>query len=328
MTTHTVSTSHQARAHFHPKPDGRKDPAGEAGWYLQREREMRGVSLEKAGQDTGVHPHHLEAIEAGDLTRLPERAQALEMIGAYARYLGFDPQPLVAHFSRLIPKEGRKTPGGLRPFSSARIIAFPLIERLRSATSGAGGVAASVLAAVLLFGGAVWLITPGARQEAGSLAVAARQPAAEKQAAGGEERGVRSVASISRVNEEPLKDDAPAVAADSMEALIAQTVPGVAGAEKIAAPAAKPAGSGFVLRAVDDIWMCVEDREGNKLYSGVMKKGETYTVPARKGLSIITRDGGLLEWMLDGKVMGRLSAPGRVLVGKALDPAKLARRRG
>ena len=50
---------------YRPRPDGELDPAGEAGWYLQREREKRGESAAAAGEAAGIHPYHLEAIEAG-----------------------------------------------------------------------------------------------------------------------------------------------------------------------------------------------------------------------------------------------------------------------
>ena len=79
------------------------DPAGEAGWYLQRERENRGETLDDASAATGIHPYHLEAIEYGDMTHMPERLDALEMIGTYAQYLGFDPEPLVEHYAHFLP---------------------------------------------------------------------------------------------------------------------------------------------------------------------------------------------------------------------------------
>ena len=358
MNIQTSSAAHQVHAHFRPKPDGDKDPAGEAGWYMQREREMRGVSLEKAGQDTGIHPHHLEAIETGNLAGLPERGQALNMIGAYARYLGFDPQPLMAHFGRLIPKDP-KNGISARAFSSAKIISFPLIERLKSMSSGAGGAVASVLAAVLLFGGAVYMLSPS-NKDAGSGQIVVSASDVDK-TAHDEAKGVRTVSSISKVSERELGDDSPAAGADGIAALIKRTIPGVAGEaakkamtpkagaakvmiaphsagvapagrveDRVAVPqsAGDPAGDGFVLRATDDIWVRIEDREGNTLYSGMMKKGDTYTVPPQEGLTIIARDGGLLEWMLHGKVMGKLTKPGKVLVGEPLDPEKLKKQAG
>ena len=44
------------------KPDGDLDPLGEAGWYLEHERLMRGMDLEQAAEGCGIHPYHLEPI--------------------------------------------------------------------------------------------------------------------------------------------------------------------------------------------------------------------------------------------------------------------------
>ena len=116
------------------KPDGETDPAGEAGWYLEREREARGLSLEDAGEAAGIHPYHLEAIELGDMTCMPERMEALEMIGAYAQFLGFDPEPLVEHYARFLPVPPLaaevRHPANPAPLSSAKILAFGRLPKL------------------------------------------------------------------------------------------------------------------------------------------------------------------------------------------------------
>ncbi len=55
------------------RPDGSLDPAGEAGWFLMRERMDRGLTIEQAGDETGIHPFHIDAIEHGDMRRMPAR---------------------------------------------------------------------------------------------------------------------------------------------------------------------------------------------------------------------------------------------------------------
>jgi cytoskeletal protein RodZ len=159
----------EAEAAFRPKPDGSTDPAGEAGWFMQRERERRGISLEAAGEACGVHPHHLSAIEAGDMSKMPERADALTMIGAYAQYLGFEAEPLLEHFVEFLPKPALAprdnhpaNPGWL---SSAKVIKFgwpPKLPQfsLSAIPGGAGGIIASSLAAILLFAGASMYLSP------------------------------------------------------------------------------------------------------------------------------------------------------------------------
>ena len=163
------------QAYFREKPDAETNPAGEAGWYLELERETRGLSLDDAGEATGIHPYHLQAIEYGDLACLPERMEALEMIGAYAHFLGFDPEPLVEHYAMILPPPPLaaevRHPANPAPLSSAKVLAFgrlPKIPRfkLNRMPGGAGGLVASLAAAVLLFAGASYylLLPPGGGQ--------------------------------------------------------------------------------------------------------------------------------------------------------------------
>jgi cytoskeleton protein RodZ len=153
---------------FRPKPDGDLNPAGEAGWYLQREREKRGLSVDQISEATGIHPYHVAAIEMGDLTRLPTRLEALEMIGIYGEYMGFEPEPLVTHYAAFLPRPqvaGKAHPANPGPLSSAKILRFgkmPPFPRfsIKSIPGGAGGVIGSCFAAVLLFAAASWVMQP------------------------------------------------------------------------------------------------------------------------------------------------------------------------
>ena len=231
------------RTLFRQKPDGNIDPAGEAGWFLQRERERRGEALDLAAERCHIHVHHLEAIEAGDLTRLPARADALRMIGAYGAYLGFDPQPLVLHYAQFLPKANGRAAASRaapKPLGSATIISFPLAKYLRALSSGSGGIA-SVVVAIGLFGAAVWSLSQldgsGTVQQAAvqepavqenTAQVAALQSQATAEAVQREadadalfERAAETpVASITSLEESRLKDTADAdMAADGLPGL-------------------------------------------------------------------------------------------------------------
>jgi cytoskeleton protein RodZ len=171
-----------------PKPDGIMDPAGEAGWFLMREREDRGLSLEQAGEQTGIHPYHLEAIELGNMTNMPSRAEALEMIAAYAHFLSFEPEPLLQHYVSFLPAPQvapRRHPANPAPLSSAKILTFgkfvklpalnmklpsmaamahfpklPPMPRMPDMPSGNGGIVATVVAAFLVFSAVTWMLVP------------------------------------------------------------------------------------------------------------------------------------------------------------------------
>jgi cytoskeleton protein RodZ len=161
------------------KPDGAADPAGEAGWYLEHERLSRGETLDDAAAQTGIHPYHLEAIEYGDMTRMPGRVDALEMIGTYAHYLGFDPEPLVQHYAHFLPSPELAPkpshPANPAPLSSAKILRFGKLPQLPKFTfklkvngfpGGAGGLVASLAGAVFLFAGVSYMLLPGSDAQA------------------------------------------------------------------------------------------------------------------------------------------------------------------
>ncbi|MGQ0484875.1 MAG: helix-turn-helix domain-containing protein [Hyphomicrobiales bacterium] len=324
---------------FRQKPDGMLDPAGEAGWYLQRERERRGESLGQAGEATGIHPYHVEAIEYGDMTRMPHRLEALEMIGVYAQYLGFDPDPLVQHYALFLPRPPvapkARHPANPAPLSSAKILSFgklprlPRIDfRLPRPPGGPGGLVASLAGAIFLFAGASYMMMPAPDDAAGKPQTAETGDPLATASTG------RKPAQI-RITQEAMTDDreqAPDELAGTNLAGLAGLIEGQPPSGKIVdrIPVAKPTaaataaaagtgGSRLMLKAKAPVWVRIEDAQGNVVMTRMLMKGETYAVPDRQGLVVIARDGGLLSYVIDGKEKGVLGPPGEILVGRPLD---------
>ncbi len=371
MDQSTIAHKQTRLEFFRPKPDGQIDPAGEAGWYLQRERERKGLLLEDVSSTTGIHAYHLDAIENGDLIGLPARSEALGMIGTYAEYLGFDPQPLILHFANFLPRPSYPGPRARKkkpaPLGSAKIIDFGLSRRLRGMTTGVGGVVASCLAAVMLFGVASYWLLPAPDTATAPVAEVAAVPAQSPQRADD-----LPVASTSKVSEEPLTDDQPAdnglgAAADraanaltGLDALIKDgKLPGDKTATDTVTPKAAPAPKSvevsdlatgvsnltppdqvergkvlgadngdahLVLTAKAPVWLRIDDTSGQIIVTTTLNAGDSYRVPNRDGLVIISRDGGRIAYSIDGKEMGDLGKPGEILVGRSLDLKKLAAR--
>ena len=337
-----------------PKPDGTKDPAGEAGWYLQRERERRGESLDQAGETAGIHPYHVEAIEYGDMTRMPLRLEALEMIGIYAQYLGFDPEPLVRHYAhflprpRIVPKAPH--PANPAPLTSAKVVKFGKLPKfpkfdfqLSRMPAGTGGWVASLTGAALLFAGAAWMLLPAYEPAAVQNQVADPVDPMPTASTGPEAAQVK-------IYEEPMPDAQPGLTQlaedeqagtnlDGLTALIEEKIepPGAPPAEVSSVAAAedmtrtsegrvfgaKSGGGRLVLKAKAPVWVRIEDAEGNVVMTQMLMGGDTYQVPERKGLVVIARDGGLLSYVIDGEEKGILGTPGEILVGRPLDIEKL-----
>jgi cytoskeleton protein RodZ len=344
---------HHQRRLFRQKPDGDVDPAGEAGWFLQRERERRGETLATAAERCAIHQHHLEAIEYGDLTRLPGRIDALRMIGAYGAYLGFDPQPLVLHYAQFLPKPNRQSAAAKaavpKPLGSATIISFPLGRCMRALSSGSGGIA-SVVVAAGLFGAAIWALPQlgGSAdvQQAEVLLDPAPGVAAsdEETAAFFDDAAETPVASITSVTEAPLDDVAEATAdadqaADGLPGLgdfisskISAVDESAFGPRHSTSPAtgagriygSQNADARLVLKANAPVWVRIEDTQGNVILTQTLLTGDSYRVPDRSDLVIIARDGGLLTVEIDGVARGSLGTPGEILVGRPLDIEALA----
>lgn len=359
----TEDTDIETTGYFRQKPDGAIDPAGEAGWYLQRERERRAESLEESGEATGIHPYHIEAIEFGDMTRMPARFEALEMIGIYAHYLGFDPEPLMAHYSEFLPLPAvapkASHPANPAPLSSAKILKFGKMPsmpkfafRLPPYPGGAGGLVASLAGAVMLFAGISYVLTPGA-EEQGKTQQAAAAPEAVPDAGAASETPVDEPAAVTtaagiKIGDQPMTDDqkvAPedyteddlaGTGLDGLGALIQANVPGskadttasigeLASAGDVALTKdGREFGSGndksrVTLKARAPVWIRIEDAQGKVVLTQMLMKGDTYRVPDRIGLVVIARDGGLLNYLIDGKEKGILGTPGEILVGRPLD---------
>ena len=75
--------------------------------------------------------------------------------------------------------------------------------------------------------------------------------------------------------------------------------------------------------AVDDCWVQVREMDGQLLLSKLLRKGETFRVPNRPGLSLTLGNAGALEITVDGKRVPSLGQPGQVRHDINLDPAKL-----
>jgi cytoskeleton protein RodZ len=346
----------RASVFFRPKPDGEIDPAGEVGWFLQRERERRRERLHDAGRASGVHPHHLDAIEAGDLTRLPPRRETLRMLEAYAHHLGFDPEPLLKHYAQFLPQQmrtARRGSGTARPFGSAEIIAFPLINRLVDAAKGNGGIVASIAGAALLFAAASWVLSPSGDASGEAQALRSRPSHVKVDGPASE------VSSITSLTEEFMKGDSaetreaearpavPDLPEPETEDASSQPVGGIAeliqretgtplkrNAAAYGAPEGEEQAAGrvygsenadsrLVLRAKAKVWIRIEDGQGKVILTRTLMAGDSYRVPNRDGLMVIARDGGRISYSIDGVDKGQLGNPGEVLVGRSLDLRRL-----
>lgn len=81
-----------------------------------------------------------------------------------------------------------------------------------------------------------------------------------------------------------------------------------------------------VIRAATDSWVQVESADEDILLSRVLKAGDSYRVPNRDGLTMMTGNAGALDIVVDGQSIGSLGPLGAVRRGITLEPSSLEAR--
>ena len=98
--------------------------------------------------------------------------------------------------------------------------------------------------------------------------------------------------------------------------------------ETPAADIQEEAASRIVLRAATESWIEIRTDDASLVYSGLLRQGQSYSVPQRPGLKMVTGNAGGLEIVVDGEAIPRLGPPGAVVRDIALDPDSLRGRTG
>jgi len=82
--------------------------------------------------------------------------------------------------------------------------------------------------------------------------------------------------------------------------------------------------SKILVKARKNSWIQVRDNKANKLLlTQLLKTGDSYQVPNRPGLVLLTGNAGALEILVDGNPVPDLAPPGTILKNITLDPDKL-----
>ncbi|HUI16103.1 MAG TPA: RodZ domain-containing protein [Alphaproteobacteria bacterium] len=81
--------------------------------------------------------------------------------------------------------------------------------------------------------------------------------------------------------------------------------------------------SRITLTARQDSWVQVRDRDGNVIWTRILRRGDVYRVPNQGGLAFATGNAGALDVSVDGKPAPSLGAIGMVRHNVPLDPGKL-----
>jgi cytoskeleton protein RodZ len=228
---------------------------GSFGERLQREREMRGITLEEIADSTKIGTRSLRALEQEDFDKLPGGIFNKGFVRAYARYLGIDEEQAVTDF---LAAAGESEPQLPNPSPTEKLTAY---------RSGSRGWAAALALVVLAAGGyAAWRLNlwPLAGYTARQTAPPVQPPAATAPPSSSAGAGTR-----------------PAEPASTVASPTAATPePGLASGQNPAA-----AGQGFVLlvRAKEDSWVSIT-ADGQVVMEGKLARSQSKEVRATKSV--------------------------------------------
>ncbi len=323
-------------------------PAGprSAGDVLRQQRAALGLDLGEVARELRIKPVYLAALEEGRPDRLPGPAYAIGFLRAYGDHLGLDSGEILRRF--------RLEAAGL---DAKPDLSLPMLLGERSLP----GRATLLLAVVLtICGYATWYyLAAGERSRPqrvtevpATLLLSNSAPPSNSVKPAPTPVTAAAVAAAPTRSASPSTSPAPSPVSAIVKAPIA------ASAGSVAAPAARPAASvpspapgssqdeaaggqpasqstapsvygtveapvRIVLHATADSWMQVRDADHRVLFSGVLKAGQSYSVPDQPGLSMRAGNAGGLDVTVDGKPAAPLGPIGAVR-NVALDPQSLA----
>ncbi len=99
-----------AAANEEPDASSPETPVPWTGRWLRHQRRRAGLSLAALAERTRISRSYLEAIEAEDTARLPERPYLRGYLRQYAQEIHVDPEPLLARYPPLAKTDRDKPP--------------------------------------------------------------------------------------------------------------------------------------------------------------------------------------------------------------------------
>lgn len=305
-----------------------KEQMESPGEYLKREREMRGVTLNRIFETTRVPMKYLVALESDDLDSLPHPTFAKGFIKSYSRSIGIDETDAVLHYEMFIKEkaESKEEHGKLlRPrVWNKQAVLLPR-ETIRARKSRNRLVAAGVLVilAVIIYSAARHRGAPPAPPEKPKIDNAGVSGIVEK---GAVEDPVKAIQPLPA----PAPSQQPQVSASAAEhPMPVVVVPSVSAAASPAA-AAQPPASGRMhvlsISARESTWVKIRIDDGEP-FEVVLKKGERISWKAARVFSLVVGNAGGVNITLNGERLAPLGQKGEVVslkLPKPQQPVKAA----
>ncbi len=299
------------RLHLREVSEG-AEPAGSVGEELRAARLRVGEDIRSVAAALKIRREHLEALEEGQIDRLPARAYAIGFVRSYAEYLGLDAAAIVVRFKEEI---GAAAPEPER----VEEMVFP--DGQEDGRLPYGWIILFIVLMVATLWGAFYLSQSADHLLGANDAAPALQVAVETQ--------------------QSADQPASTTADPALASLATKRVPPLASIPEASAPAAaapapmvgrllgstSPDSRVFIRALSDGVFVRVEDlATGEALINMKLNSGDVFRTPNRENLILVSRNAGALELIFDSRSLGPIGSQGAVLTNFSLSPTKIGER--
>lgn len=271
------------------------------GENLQREREMRGVTLQEISAATKISVRFLHALEEEEFAKLPGGIFTRSFIRAYARYLGLDEERVLAEYHLVV-----------QPRPDVDLTRLTVTNPEAKRETSRAPILTLVLAVVLVGGGyGIFRYSRRAAEPARSVPAPAQvslpapsaAPAREVSTpAPAPESAQPSAERSTATSPTGASSGAPTVTTSPVSASLQPTMPGIAVVEE-----------GLVLQvaATERAWVAV-DVDGKTVLQRVLNPGEIQTLKAKESFDVTTGNAQGIILTLNGETLKPLGRRGEV----------------
>jgi cytoskeleton protein RodZ len=270
------------------------------GATLAAARAKAKLSLADIARDTRVPQRHLTAIETDAHDSLPALPYAIGFVKSFARAVGVDAEAAAARFRAETSKTAHvPAHAALEPLDERRLPSREV-------------VVVSLIGVALLLGGII-AYSAGVFDKAPPpppvVITQAPAPTAAAPAPATTEPATNTVTTV------PVAPAGQVAQPPSTSAALTAPPPGA------------PVTGAVAMTPTEDVWVKIYDRTHTVVKSGIIKAGETFTVPADPpGLMLWTGKAGVLGLTIGGKAVPPLGGPAQTVKDVSLAPADLAAR--
>lgn len=323
-----------------PQPGRQTDlPVGE---ILRRTRAHYNLSLDEVANYLRIRASQLDALERGDIEKLPGRVYAIGYVRTYAEYLGLDGEKMIELFKQQATGRAAQKPEYHFPVAAAEskapniAVVFGSLAVLglvlgvwmflgnagtRDSESAALTEVPSVPADIRVVESAATATDLTTPVDAAASGVLAETVAGVVAASGDTASSLSSV--VGDVVSAPASASGATPAAVEAPLAPATSVPVPESSDDI--PVADNSNQ-IVINVKDRSWVEVRDQRGKVILSRILRPGEVFIVPEENyGLRLDTGNAGGLEISVNGQMIPPLGRQGDILRGYILDGNQILR---